>query len=108
MNSYKSLGQSAPSATTLTTLYTVPSGFQTVCDGLRVCNRSAASTTFRIAESPLGVAIADEAYHYYDLTIDGYDTFECWKGKALGSGTVVRIYAGNANLSFNLSGVEIS
>jgi len=42
---YKVLGQSAPSATTATTLYTVPSATSAVVSTLVVANRAATSAT---------------------------------------------------------------
>ena len=55
---YKVLGQSAPSATTDTTLYTVPASTQAVVSTVSVCNRGSAAATFRIAVRPDGASIA--------------------------------------------------
>jgi len=46
---YKVLGQSNPSATTATTLYTVPSATQAVVSTIVIANLTASSATFRIA-----------------------------------------------------------
>ena len=46
-NTYKVLGQVAPSATTATTAYTVPSATQTVVSTIVVANRGTASATYR-------------------------------------------------------------
>ena len=56
---YKVLGQSAPSATTLTTLYTVPSATTAVISSIVIANRDASSATYRIAVRPDGAAIAN-------------------------------------------------
>ena len=45
---YKVLGQSNPSATTATTLYTVPAATQTVTVDTIVCNQTATAGTYRI------------------------------------------------------------
>jgi len=37
-NTYKVLGQSNPSETTATTLYTVPSATSAVCSTIAICN----------------------------------------------------------------------
>jgi len=104
----KVLGQSSPSATTLTTLYTVPASTSTVCSSVTVCNRSATATTFRIAVRPAGAAIADQHYLYYDVQIAGNDTFIATIGLTLATTDVVSVYATLATLSFHLYGQENS
>jgi hypothetical protein len=59
---YKVLGQSAPSATTATTLYTVPSVTEAVVSSIVIANRDASSATFRIAIRPDGATLANEHY----------------------------------------------
>ena len=46
---YKVLGQSNPSATTATVLYTVPSATQAVVSSISVANLTSTSAAFRIA-----------------------------------------------------------
>ncbi len=108
----KILGQLAPSATTLTTLYTVPGATTTQCSTLTICNRGAANATFRVALSPAGAAISNEHYQYYDVMIQGTsadgDTFQATVGWTLGATDVVRVYASSANLSFSLFGLELT
>ena len=56
---YKVLGQSAPSAATATTLYTVPSATSTVVSTINVVNTNASTAdTIRIAVRPAGAALA--------------------------------------------------
>lgn len=102
----KVLGQSNPSATTNTTLYTVPAATQTVVSTLTVCNRDAAATSFRVAVRPAGASISNEHYLYYDVAISGNDTFAATIGMTLGATDVVTVYATAATLSFNLFGQE--
>ena len=59
---YKVLGQSNPSATTATTLYTVPSATQTIVSTIVVANTAATSATFRIAVRIAGAALATSQY----------------------------------------------
>lgn len=108
MQIYKILGQSAPSATTETVLYTVPASTSSICSSLSVTNRGATTTTFRISVSAAGAATANKDYIYYDVNIPTHDTFMATIGITLAATDVVRIYAGNANLSFNLFGTEIT
>jgi len=105
---YKVLGQSAPSATTETDLYTVPGATSAVCSSISVCNRGGTSTTFRVSVSAGGGTTANKDYIYYDVPIAANDTFVATLGITLATTAKVRIYAGNANLSFNLFGTELS
>ena len=102
----KVLGQSAPAATTLTTLYTVPGVTKTVGSSIVVCNRSSTGTYFRVAVRPAGAAIADQHYLYYDVWIPGNDTFVATIGMTLATTDVVSCYATLATLSFSLFGEE--
>lgn len=103
---YKVLGQSAPSATTATTLYTVPSGKAVVASTISVCNRSASAVTYRIAVRPAGATLANEHYIAYDVTIDGNAAQFITVGLTLAETDVVTVYASSADLSFNLFGDE--
>lgn len=104
----KVLGQSNPSAATLTTMYTVPLATEAVGSSIVVCNRDAVATTFRVAVSPAGAGISDEQYLYYDVDINGNDTFIATIGITLEASSIVRVYATLATLSFNLFGQEIT
>lgn len=105
---YKVLGQSNPSATTLTDLYTVPASTQAVGSSIVVANRSSTATSFRVAVRPAGAAISNEQYIYYDIAIGGNDTFIATIGITLDETDVVSVYATDATLSFNLYGSEIT
>jgi len=104
----KVLGQSNPLATTLTNMYTVPVLTEAVGSSIMVCNRSGAATTFRVAVSPGGAGISDEHYIYYDVDINGNDTFAATLGITLQASSIVRVYAADATLSFSLFGQEIT
>jgi len=47
-------------------------------------------------------------YIAYDVPVAANDTTTITTGLTLGATDVVTVYAGNANLSFNLSGAEIT
>jgi hypothetical protein len=102
---YKVLGQSAPSATTATDLYTVPTGKSAVGSTLSVCNRGS-GTTYRVAVRPAGATLANVHYLVYDATLPANSTDLITIGMTLGVGDVVTIYAGAATLSFALFGSE--
>lgn len=102
----KVLGQSKPSATTLTTLYTVPAATSTVATTISVCNQSATATSFRVSVAPAGAADTASQYLYYDVPINGNDTFMATIGISLATTDVVRVYNTLATLSFSLFGAE--
>jgi hypothetical protein len=105
---YKVLGQSAPSATTATTLDTVPSATQCVVSTISVCNRAATAATYRIAIRPNGATLANEHYIAYDAPIAANDSTFITVGITLGAADVITVYASTANLSFSAFGTEIS
>lgn len=105
---YKVLGQSAPSATTDTTLYTVPSATSAVCSTLVVCNRGTGSSTFRVAIRPAGASISNQHYIAYDNYVAGSDSIFLTLGITLATTDVVTIYSSTADLSFSLFGSEIA
>lgn len=103
---YKVLGQITPAATTLTILYTVPSGTQAVCSTLVVCN-TGLSTTFRIAVRPAGAAIDPKHYQIYDSYVNANDSVFLTLGITIGATDVVSVYAGTTTVSFSLFGSEL-
>lgn len=105
---YKVLGQSAPSATTDTTLYTVPAATDAVVSTIVVANRDSASATFRIAVRPAGAALANQHYIAYDCSVGANDSTALTLGITLDATDVVTVRASTANLSFSAFGSEIS
>jgi hypothetical protein len=105
---YRVLGQSAPSATTNTDVYTSPASTQTVISTLTVANRAATAATFRLAVRPGGTAIANQHYIAFDSPVAANDATNLTLGITLAATDVVTVYASTANLSFNLFGSQIS
>jgi hypothetical protein len=105
---YKVLGQSAPSATTNTDVYTVGSGKQATISTITIANRAATTATYRIAIRVAGSALSNEEYIAYDATVPANDTIALTLGVTLGAADVVTVYASTANLSINLFGAEIA
>ena len=105
---YKVLGQVAPSATTNTTLETVPSATQAVVSTIAVCNRAGTAATYRIAVRPAGATLANEHYIAYDAPLAANDSTFITIGITLGATDVITVYASSANLSFSAFGSEIS
>ena len=104
----KVLGQSNPSATTATTLYTVPSAKEAVVSSISVCNLSTNAATYRIAIRPSGATLANQHYLAYDVTVGAADTTIITVGITLATTDVITVYASSANLSFSAFGDEAS
>jgi glucose-6-phosphate dehydrogenase assembly protein OpcA len=105
---YKVLGQSNPSATTATTLYTVPSATQAVVSTIVIANLTATAATFRIAVRVAGATLANSQYVAYDITVGASDSTALTLGVTLGAADVITVYASTANLTFTAFGSEIS
>lgn len=105
---YKVLGQSNPSATTATTLYTVPSATQAVVSTVVIANLTATAATFRIAVRVAGATLANSQYVAYDITVGASDSTALTLGVTLGAADVITVYASTANLTFTAFGSEIS
>jgi glucose-6-phosphate dehydrogenase assembly protein OpcA len=102
----KVLGQINPSATTATTLYTVPSAKSAVVSSLTICNQTASAATFRVAVRPAGATLAAVHYVAYDVTVGASDTTALTLGITLATTDVITVYASTATLSFHAYGDE--
>lgn len=107
-NTYKVLGQSNPSATTVTTLYTVPSATSAVASTLSIANIGTALATVRVAVRPSGATLANQHYLAYDVSVSANDTIVLTLGLSLATTDVVSVYASTANVAFSLFGTEIT
>ena len=105
---YKVLAQNNPSATTLTTLYTVGASTSAVVSTIMICNQASTAATYRIAVSPAGAAVDPKHYIVYGATVAASDSTALTLGITLATTDVVRIYASTATLSFSAFGSEIS
>jgi hypothetical protein len=108
-NAYKVLGQVKPSATTATTLYTVPGGsvLSAVCSALSICNMGAAAASFRVAVRVAGAALEDKQYIVYDNYVNPYDTIFLTLGLTFATTDIVTVYCSLATVVFNLFGSEV-
>ncbi len=105
---YKVLGQVNPSVTTATTAYTVPSATEAVISTITVSNLGGFPTTYRIAIRPNGATLENKHYIVYDSNVGPQTTDTLTLGITLDASDVVTVYAGSANLAFNLFGSEIA
>ena len=105
---YKVLGQANPSATTATTLYTVPSATQAVVSTIVICNQTSSAATFRISVRPAGASQTAAMYIAYDVTVGASDSTALTLGITLGATDVITVYGSTATLSFTAFGSEIA
>ena len=104
----KVLGQVAPSATTTTTLYTVPDLTQTTVSSLVAVNRGGSSSTFRVSIHVGGATADNKQFIFYDEDLAATTTRTVVIGICLSQTDVVKVYASSGDFSFNLFGVETS
>lgn len=104
---YKVLGQSNPTATTNTTLYTVPVGNSSVISTITVCNLIGTAANFRIAVRPAGAELSNQHYINYDTQIPANDQLALTMGITLAATDVVTVYANTATVSFSMFGTEL-
>lgn len=105
---YKVLGQASPSATTATTLYTVPAATQAVVSTIVVTNRGTSSQTFRLSVRPAGAAQANQHYLAFDVNINASSFLTLTLGITLNATDVLTVYNTSGDLSWNAFGTEIS
>lgn len=107
-NAYKVLAQSAPSATTDTDVYTVPSATEAVVSTIVMANRDSAAGTFRIAVRPDGASISNEHYLAYDVPLAANDSTTLTLGVTMDAADVLTVQTSTADMSVNVFGTEIS
>jgi len=105
---YKVLGQSAPSATTNTDVYTVPSATKAVISTIVITNQSGSAGTFRLAVRPDGATIEQKHYLAYDIPVAANDSTTLTLGVTMDAADVLTAYCSSANMSINVFGSEIS
>jgi hypothetical protein len=104
---YKVLGQLAPSATTATTLFTVPSATEVIVSSLVVTNRGA-SGTYRIAVRPNGATLAAEHYIAFDVALAANSFVSLTIGLTIDASDVITIEASTADFSFSAFGSTVA
>ena len=105
---YKVLGQSTPTANTVTTLYTVPSTANTVVSTLTVCNQGGANAAISVAICPANTAVTTSQYIVNTATVVANDTVFLTVGVTLATTDTIRVFSNIANVSFNAFGSEIT
>lgn len=98
------LGQAKPAATTLTDVYTVPTGKVATVD-IYVANTSGTPATFRVALAKSGAADSLEQYISYNEDL-GANVRKKIARVVLNAGDVVRFYGSGADAAINVIGIE--
>jgi hypothetical protein len=99
------LGVSAIPATTNTTVYTVPTGYYTVCN-VSITNRNSTAIKVRVAMAAAGTPNAQE-WLEYDTTIIGNGVFER-TGLVVNAGLNIVVYSDTTNVGCTVYGIETS
>ena len=102
----KVLGQLDPSATTTTTLYTVPDMTQTTVSSIVAANRTGSASTFSLSVHVAGAGADDKQYLYYDKSVAANDSLNIIIGMTLNQADVVKVYTSANDMSFNMFGCE--
>jgi hypothetical protein len=105
---YKVLGQVAPSATTNTTLYTVPSATSTVVSTINVANTGGAADLVRIAVRPAGATLANLHYITFAVQVPSGSVYTYTSGVTLATTDIITVYSTTGTSSFSAFGSEIS
>lgn len=104
----KVLGQSYPSASTLTTAYTVPAATSAVVSTITACNQGSVTDKVRISVAVAGAADTASQYLYYDVNILPNDSLHATFGATLATTDVLRVRSFYGTTSFNVFGAEES
>ena len=102
----KVLGQVDASATTVTTLYTVPDMTQTTVSSIVAANRTGSAITFRLSVHVEGASADDKQYLYYDKSVAANDSLTIVIGITLNQKDVLKVYTSAVDMSFNVFGCE--
>jgi len=111
---YKILGQTLPTANTLSNVYVVPTSTSAIVSTITICNQSSANANIDIMIRPINETLANKHYLVKGVTIPRADTMILSPGVTLNASVIVAVNnavaSGEtaANVSFNVFGVELT
>lgn len=111
---YKILGQTLPTANTLSNVYVVPTSTSAIVSTITICNQSAANANVDIIVRPVNESLANKHYLLKGVTIPRADTLVISPGLTLNASVILAVnnavHTGEtaADLSFNAFGVELT
>jgi hypothetical protein len=113
-NSYKILGQIAPTSNTLTNVYVTGASVSSVVNTIYLCNQDTANANVSVIVRPVNEALANKHYILQDQRLDAADTIILNLNITMNSDVILaaniatRTGEATANCSVNAYGVEIS
>lgn len=114
-NTYKILGQIAPSVNTATNVYTTSASSSAIIQSIYICNQDSANANVDIVVRPTGVALGNQHYVLQNQRLDAADTLILNLNITMNSSVVLvanNRYRGGeskgANVSISVFGVEIT
>lgn len=105
-DTYKNLGQIAPTTTAETTAYTVPASTTAIISSFVIANRVSTATSFSLLNAIAGAASTNAQYLAKDTPIAGNDVIGLVLGVTMAPTDVIRFAPGTTTLSLNIYGVE--
>ena len=105
---YKILGQSNPSASTLTTVYTVPASTQAVVSSIVACNTGAAAANVSITVQPGNAAANTSMYVANNIAVSIQNSLILNLGVTLGATDTIRANCSTGNIALSVFGSELS
>ena len=103
---YKVLGQLAPTANTVESLYATPYGCSTICSTLTVCAQTVVST-YSILIKEANEAITTKSYIVKDATLQAGESLLLTIGITLAQNQMIAVSSSSGSVSFVLFGEEI-
>lgn len=92
----------------MTTVYQVPSGTQSVVSTINIANTGATPATVRVAVRPSGTTLANQHFLAYDLQLDKGESKAITEGITLGANDLIEVQAASSPVAVNVFGTEIS
>lgn len=105
---YRILGQVAPTASSTSVVYTVPSGSAAVVSTIAITNRQASVGTYSIWLSRAGAANAASNQFAASTAISPNDTIALTLGVSMSATDLIRVEPSSACITFHVLGAEIS
>ena len=111
---YKILGQTLPTANTLSNVYVVPAATSAIVSTITICNQDTANANVDIIVRPVNEALGNKHYLLKSVTIPRADTMILSPGLTLNASVILAVnnavVSGEtaANVSFNVFGVELT
>ena len=114
-NSYKILGQIAPTSNTLTNVYVTGASVSSVINTIYICNQDAANANVSVIVRPVNEALANKHYVLQNQRLDAADTIILNLNITMNSSVILAANIAtrtgetkSANCSISAFGVEIS